>query len=619
MHVPVLRKYNGGVRYYTVMNAGSDEELVRKVRTFADDALRAQGDTSDRTGTAPTSASSTPAPVPPTPPPAEKIAPGAAAQKPAAVAVRKHAAEKAISAELVKHVPHDTESHLSTHGAPLLDIRNEAKGERATTIVRDTRKKRWSLSRALGDSIRDWADDQREAIEGVITPTETRPNVPPAHSRTKVIEAARAKSTLAPQDDRHAVVEKLRTFAQDASRATGTPYTPATETPNTPPTKATKPVAPAPHGVADVAPQVRAQPTRAGTEVTPPQKTEVAQGAADVAPQVTRTYESLRTETPAPKPTKARNAAIERLLAARIRAAAPIVTPAPAPSRDIPFEPPTFAEKETAPVRTYRSDAIRDVEENQRSVPQIAAAEATRREVRPPVIPAPSARPYAIAGVLMILIIAVGGFGIFWYANRAPEEVGSIARIPTFIAIDALVPAQFSENRALFLENLSVAADTAGNGVTQVYPTNNPEGERVAVSTGEVMRVLDPRAPGAFLRSLEEEMMFGATGSGAPFFILKTTQFDTAFAGMLEWERALSADLAPIFGEPVGRSLDPSARTGDQARAAFFYDDTVANVDVRVLADERGEERILYAFFDQRTIVIAASRDALQTVFSRLR
>lgn len=604
---------------------------MRKVRTFADDAHRAQGDAVGAPAVPPKNSATAvgvPAPTQNAQPSTEAGETNAPAQRPAAQAAAPKPADsvskRTISADLIDQVPHDTHSAHTEHGAPLLDIRSEARGESTTTIVRDTRRKQWSFSRALGDSIRDWADDQREALEGVITPASNRPNVPPAHSRAEVIAAARAESTFAPQDDRHAVVEKLRTFARDASRATGEPTAPPTQTPNqasaeAPHWKAAK-SAPAPRGVADVAPQVFARPTRAGTEVVPPQKAVAPQGAADVAPEVARSYESLRdiAPKPAPDPAATRSAAVERLLAARIRAAAPAPAPA-APARDIPFEPPTFASRETAPVRTYRSDAIRDVEENQRSVPQIAAAEAARREVRPPVMPTPSARPYVIAGVLMILIIAVGGFGIFQYAHRAPEDVGSVARIPTFIAIDALESAQFSENRALFLENLSAAVDAAGPGITQVYPTNDPQGERVAISTGEVMRVLDPRAPGAFLRSLGEEMMFGATGNGSPFLILKTAQFDTAFAGMLEWERAMSADLAPIFGEPVARSLDPSARTGDQARAAFFYDDVVAGVDARVLADERGEERILYAFFDQRTIVIAASREALTAVLTRLR
>ncbi len=200
----------------------------------------------------------------------------------------------------------------------------------------------------------------------------------------------------------------------------------------------------------------------------------------------------------------------------------------------------------------------------------------------------------------MVILIVGGGFGFFWYARRdAPEETS--VRIATFFTIDAQKPIPFSENRATLLETLANTARSAGQGVTQLYPTETG-GE--AVPASRVLQALEPRAPGSLVRSVDEEMMFGAY-DGTPFFVFKINQFDAAFAGMLDWEPFMSADLAPLYGEPV-----PSA---------VFTDATENDIDVRVLRDTNGAEHIAYGFVKKNTLIIAASRAAFAGLAERLR
>jgi hypothetical protein len=136
-------------------------------------------------------------------------------------------------------------------------------------------------------------------------------------------------------------------------------------------------------------------------------------------------------------------------------------------------------------------------------------------------------------------------------------------------------------------------------------------------SAEQILSILSPRAPGSFQRGVQE-LTFGGVGS-APFMIMKVSSFDTAFAGMLEWERAMSADLSPLYGTPVVETFDPSARTDTQVRAAFFKDAIASNKNIRLLLDEAGEDRIVYTFTDQNTVVITTTREALNTLVPLLK
>ena len=100
---------------------------------------------------------------------------------------------------------------------------------------------------------------------------------------------------------------------------------------------------------------------------------------------------------------------------------------------------------------------------------------------------------------------------------------------------------------------------------------------------------------------------------------MKTQNFDTAFAGMLAWEKTMSADLSPLFGAPVVMSFDPSARTDTQVREAFFKDTIASNKNVRLLLDEEGRDRIVYTFVNQNTVLITTTRTALDALLPLVR
>lgn len=584
---------------------GTSATLVRKVRTFADDVRRAKAGSSV---------------TPPT------------SHEPTSVAIRMQPVQTSRSADEKKP----------------LNIRQEAGGRisQEGTVITDTRRKRWSLGKALGQSFTAWVDEQKNAI----AQTDLGPNVPPVSTRATVLQAARERSAIAPQDDHIVVVEKLRTFARDAERATGKPYTfihkplPAETAPSwsyTDENNAEERAGGAEEGRPSPIKQARQtirppqapSPIHIGNTAAQPVKSlekDVASMATQSLPEQvfvqTRNTDMRRSRRAIPLPYGVADVAVE----VHTRHAEESVPAIPQPetlSRDIVFKQPTFATVKTENFRTYRGDAIHDVEQNKRSIPNIIAAEALRRTARTPLATretssATSVRPFVIAGAIIVCSIALSGFGFFWYIKQHPGSNTTTVSIPTFIAIDAQKSVPFLTNRAQLLETLATKVAASGTGVTQLYPiygeSQNEGTFGATVPTSNFMRILDPRAAGSFIRNLDEEMMFGAYNATDPFFILKTKQFDTAFAGMLDWEQYISADLTPLFGTPVERTYDATLRTIDQTRGAYFVDDTVRNVDVRVLYDETGKERILYAFLNKNTLVITTSSAALSELIGRL-
>jgi Flp pilus assembly secretin CpaC len=128
-----------------------------------------------------------------------------------------------------------------------------------------------------------------------------------------------------------------------------------------------------------------------------------------------------------------------------------------------------------------------------------------------------------------------------------------------------------------------------------------------------IFTALELRAPGSFTRSVQE-ITFGGYNGTDPFILMKVTDFDTAFGGMLAWEPAMSTDLSPLFGIPVTESFDPYARTDTQIRSAFFRDTVIANKSVRVLVDAQDTERLMYAFVQPNIILITTNQATFSAI-----
>lgn len=297
-------------------------------------------------------------------------------------------------------------------------------------------------------------------------------------------------------------------------------------------------------------------------------------------------------------------------------------------SRDEIFVPPPLADtKQAVPIRTYRYDALSDIRDKKLSAQAIAAQESIRRDRTGVSMrdSAPQRQPVRwivpVLGTLTLCISIVLAIFIFYpYLTTTHRDDASVGN-PAFFVTSVHKTVFLDQDRIRFLEELTTARlslelDAGSFAHLAVAATENDV--RPALSE-DIMAIIEPRVPGAFLRSLSPTLMFGAYDTDrAPFLVLKTDSFEIALAGMLAWEQTMSVDLEPYFGGVVRRSFDASALTRDQTREAFFKDTIVKNRDARILVDEYNNERIAYLFFDPSTILIASDTRTLEALIGAL-
>jgi hypothetical protein len=172
----------------------------------------------------------------------------------------------------------------------------------------------------------------------------------------------------------------------------------------------------------------------------------------------------------------------------------------------------------------------------------------------------------------------------------------------------------------------------------------------VELTADEFLRRVAPEAPAALRRSLEPTFTFGVHyfGRNTAFLAFGVSSFEQAFAEMLAWERTLEIDLGPVFrqsgapsslspqeqenqggadavaatttlaGAATSTTMEAPPRRTTSSRSRRFLDEVIANHDVRVLRDERGEPFLLYAFPNRSTLFFAASIPTLEELFRRL-
>jgi hypothetical protein len=108
--------------------------------------------------------------------------------------------------------------------------------------------------------------------------------------------------------------------------------------------------------------------------------------------------------------------------------------------------------------------------------------------------------------------------------------------------------------------------------------------------------------PGRLVRNLKDEYLIGVhTGETETiFYIFKIDDFDTVFAGVLEWESLMHRDL---YNEALG---------------TFFEDTYLQNKDTRIQKDNFGNTKLIYSFPNSETLLITATEEAFFEVFDRL-
>ncbi len=569
--------------------ADGGQRSIAKVRTFNGDVSRARS-TGSTTASTPTVPPHSPAstvtppatPVPPPPhgarelpvpqpryaevvpptPPQNTAAPTPLGAKP--VLVDAAAISNALSD--FKDAP------ASTLAAKNFDAIDDALTNEGT-IVSDKRRKRFRLLPAIGTAVTDWASDTKANL----TKKEVGATVTSAESRIDTLRAAAASSHQVPQDDHSTVVKRL----------TEVPRTPVSTTANI------------------KAPSTVAAPTWkhvADNEVAAPEPVAPEPVRRTQIPVTSLAQEPTLPTTPPPTPPP-------------VPSPSPVVPVAPAPIA--PPVPATPVRRLVPPELQYQTPPPPPpVAPELYKVPQPTVVFATPAST----VTGPSRRTVTIMFTLVVLgasLLGVGATTLWYIGTNAPVEKPSVTTVPTLISTDIQVPIPIAPDRAT---TLTALLDATANTVDtqQLYLTTVDESATVRpAEASEIFTALALRVPGNFSRSVRV-VSFGSYAGTHPFIVMRSTDFSTAFAGMLAWETTMSADLVPLFGTAVNESFDETARTATQVRTAFFRDTIMANVSTRVLVDASNTERIVYGFVKPNLILIAPNEATFTAIAPQL-
>lgn len=282
-----------------------------------------------------------------------------------------------------------------------------------------------------------------------------------------------------------------------------------------------------------------------------------------------------------------------------------------------------------SPLRTFQSDVADVIQSGQGSLTKIAVAENERR-IRTGNFAADGGDGNAPVHTRLIVGISVGlvvigtvSLAIIYFArggSTAPQTSTAPRPIITTDADKKIDLGGLTRER--LITRLVKERDSGGLTLSSVTGITFTEGNATgaqAVSAKTFLEKLQSHAPSELIRSLDDNFLFGlhALNTTEPFLILKTGYYQSAFAGMLGWEKDLEDDLGGIFIRP---ETLPAASTSDELlnRTQTFQDIVVKNRDTRALRDASGKIIFLYSFPDKSSIVITTNADTLEEIASRL-
>lgn len=289
-------------------------------------------------------------------------------------------------------------------------------------------------------------------------------------------------------------------------------------------------------------------------------------------------------------------------------------------------------------IRTFQGDVANALHKQSESLVSIQRSEHAVREARK-VFATPKsaeeiAREESNKNLVFLLIgslvlIALSGL-IGWYAYKGYMTKTALPIVETapnrlLISSDEIkIDVNRLSREALILGIGAEATKKITNGaVVQIQLNKQTAATTTIITTPDLLNLLESRAPGSLIRSLNPVFMLGllggetvsinATSTGQlnhVFLLIKLNSFDNAFPGMLEWEKNMRDDILPIFASP-----ETLATTSP---AALFSDLIVQNKDTRVLRNLTGQTVLLYSFFGNNMLIITDNELSLRAIIGKL-
>lgn len=215
------------------------------------------------------------------------------------------------------------------------------------------------------------------------------------------------------------------------------------------------------------------------------------------------------------------------------------------------------------------------------------------------------------------IIAAIGGASLVtWLMGESPTTVVPVAvtdlpaTFVTPVPQSSVAKVALPRTRAEWYDSL---LQIDSGEMATVIPIINIGGAERPATTEETMTMLALKTEPALNRSIKEITFMLIDNQ--PAIVLKVSAYDSTFGGLLLSEAVLSSELAPLFGETVSATY----KVGVGTVPPEFVDELADNHDVRVLKDEMENERLVYGFTDQNTVIITTNKETFTSLSSRLR
>lgn len=303
-----------------------------------------------------------------------------------------------------------------------------------------------------------------------------------------------------------------------------------------------------------------------------------------------------------------------------------------------PEQPIEDASSPLKQIRTFQGDVASALHKQNESLVSIQRSEQAVREVRKVFATPRSAEEIAreesnkklifllIGSLVLIALSSVIG----WYAYKgyitktalpAPEQIPNrLLTSSDEVRIDA---SRLSREAFILSMGTETEKSVPAGTVVQIQLQKPTATTTAIITTQDLLNLLESRAPGSLIRSLNPVFMLGLLGgemvsanatstdrTNHVFLLIKLDSFDNAFPGMLEWEKSMRDDILPIFASP--ETLATTSPT------AIFSDLIIQNKDTRVLKDSTGRIVLLYSFFDNNMLIMTDNETSLKNLVGKL-
>lgn len=305
----------------------------------------------------------------------------------------------------------------------------------------------------------------------------------------------------------------------------------------------------------------------------------------------------------------------------------PSIVPAP-PQKNTDTKQP-IKESLLSPLRTYKNDIAQTVKNKGASLSSMVIARRKKEgDTEAPL--KQKAFSFKVVGLSALsLFLIVGGVVLIFFI--LPEESASPEGVLPSTSKDIIFIEEAKKivlNRQTFSELIQKTTQeikTATLPINTVQHTYLVKQEQVydegsiqarteesLITFGELTDLLRANTPPRLVRALSPSFVFGIHSftDNNPFLLMRVTSYENAFSGMLEWEKNILSDIAPLF------SL---SQENQGLVSSSFRDTVIENQDVRVLRGADDEVMLLYSFLDRNTLLITTHEVTLDEILERLK